>query len=115
MSTAAIVGLVVVVGFVLLAKFMGGPKISGTEARAKVDAGALLVDVRSPGEYSGGHIDGAKNIPHTEVASRLAELEPKEQEIVLYCASGMRSSMAARVLRSNGFEHVHDLGAQSNW
>lgn len=115
MSTTILIVAAVLVAFFVLTRVMGGSRISGEEARTKVAAGALLVDVRSPGEFSSGHIDGAKNIPHTAVQGRLAEFEPKEQEIVLYCASGMRSSTAARVLRSNGFENVHNLGPQSAW
>ena len=115
MSTAIWIGLAVIVAFFVITRVMAGPRISGEEARAKVAAGAVLVDVRSPGEFASGHIDGALNIPHTEVSQRAGELGPKDGEIVLYCASGMRSAHAARALKGAGFTAVHDLGSKAAW
>ncbi len=89
--------------------------VSGADARRLVAEGAKLVDVRSPGEFASGHIQGAVNIPVQELALRMSELEPKSQTIVLYCASGMRSARAASVLKNAGFAQVHNLGAMSSW
>jgi len=83
-------------------------RVSGADARALVEDGALLLDVRSEGEFGAGGLPGAKNIPVQVLSARLGELE-KDRPIVVYCASGMRSSRAASVLRAKGFE-VHDLG-----
>ncbi len=115
MSTGIIVAVVLLVGFFIVTRVAGGGRISGVDARAKVAAGALLVDVRSPGEFSGGHIDGALNIPHTDIGRRADELGAKDREIVLYCASGMRSGHALRQLRGLGFTAVHNLGPQHAW
>lgn len=93
--------------------FMG--KVSPDKARALVDGGARLVDVRSPGEFAGGHLDGALNIPVHELGNRVDELGDKARPVVLYCASGMRSASAAGALRRAGFADVHDLGAMSRW
>jgi phage shock protein E len=85
------------------------------DLQALVASGALLIDVRTPIEYSEGHIPGALNIPVQELTARLAELGDKQREIVLYCRSGARSGHAASQLRSQGFQRVHNLGAMSNW
>jgi len=88
-------------------------RISASEARAKVDAGGLLLDVRSPGEFSAGALPGARNIPVQSLGSRLGEL-PKGKPIVVYCASGMRSASALGLLKKNGFD-AYDLGPASRW
>jgi rhodanese-related sulfurtransferase len=80
-----------------------------------INDGGLLLDVRSPGEFSGGHIEGALNIPVGNLQSRLSELGPEDRASVVYCASGGRSARAAKVLRAKGFNEVHDLGSISNW
>ena len=93
--------------------FMG--KVSPEKARSLVADGARLVDVRTSGEFSGGHLDGALNVPVGDLSKRIAELGDKAKPVVLYCASGMRSASAASTLRSAGFAEVHDLGAMARW
>lgn len=90
-------------------------RVSSSDARAFVENGALLVDVRSEGEYADGGIEGSINIPIQELASRMDELGDKNREIVVYCQSGGRSAMAKRLLESNGFSKVHDLGSIDRW
>ncbi|MCA9632554.1 MAG: rhodanese-like domain-containing protein [Myxococcales bacterium] len=90
-------------------------QIKPEEAQRLVSEGALLVDVRTPAEFNSGHLPGAINLPLNELGKRVSELEPKEQPIVLYCASGMRSRGARRVLQSAGFTAVSDLGSASRW
>ena len=90
-------------------------RVSGSDARVLVENGALLVDVRSEGEYADGGIEGSINIPIQELASRMDELGDKNGEIVVYCQSGGRSAMAKRLLESNGFSKVHDLGSIDRW
>lgn len=93
-----------------------GGSTSGSEARELVAGGALLVDVRTPEEYAGGHIDGAVNIPLQELEQRVHELGPdKSRAIVVYCRSGNRSAQARRFLEGHGFTAVHDLGPMSAW
>ena len=89
-------------------------KVAPAEARRLVSEGALLLDVRSPGEFAGGHLDGAINIPVGSVSERAAELAKKGKPIVVYCASGMRSGSAASQLKRAGAQ-VFDLGAMSRW
>jgi len=83
-------------------------------ARAKVEAGAVLLDVRTPGEFRSGHIEGAVNIPVNELESRIAEI-PADKEVVVYCRSGARSSTAKRIMESKGIAHVYDLGSIGAW
>jgi rhodanese-related sulfurtransferase len=87
---------------------------TGSQARELVAGGALLVDVRSEGEFRTGHIDGAVNVPVGEIGSRLAELGPRERPIVVYCRSGSRSARARATLEQAGYQ-VYDLGAMSRW
>ncbi len=79
-----------------------------------MEEGALLLDVRSPGEFSGGHVSKAVNIPVDSLQAKVASLD-KKRAVVVYCQSGMRSSNAARILRSHGVASVHDMGAMRNW
>lgn len=90
-------------------------KVAPDKARALVEAGAKLVDVRSPGEHAAGHIEGSVNVPVGELASRVAELGDKSKPVVVYCASGMRSASAVSILKRAGFADVYDLGGAARW
>jgi rhodanese-related sulfurtransferase len=68
----------------------------------------FVLDVRAPEEFVTGHVPGAVNIPHDQVAARLAEV-PKDKEVVLYCRSGRRAGMAAEVLAANGYTRLKHL------
>ncbi len=109
--------IVVLVGvlwaWLALGKYAG--KVKPEQARDLVAGGASLIDVRTPEEFQGGHLPGAKNIPLGELAGRTDELGDKSGSIVLYCRTGMRSGAARRVLSRAGFTHVVDLGAMSRW
>jgi rhodanese-related sulfurtransferase len=109
-------GIVVALAIAIIALFLLRPKPDIDEASAKklVDGGATLVDVRSPAEFSSGHVDGAVNIPVDSISGRLDEL-PRDEPVVLYCRSGARSARAAEILRNNGFESVHNVGPMPRW
>ena len=94
-------------------KFIG--KVAPEQAHRLVESGAKLVDVRTPGEFSDGHIEGAKNLPLQSLGSRMSELGAKDTPLVVYCRSGMRSASAKRMLTAAGYTEVHDLGAMSRW
>ncbi len=103
-----------------VSRFFGGPslevsermqKVSGTEAKELVQAGALIVDVRTPQEFAEGHIEGAVNVPVDVLESRLGELGTSEQ-VVVYCRSGARSARAAKIVAESG-KKVYDLGPMS--
>lgn len=88
--------------------------ISGADAKALVQKGATLVDVRTPEEFAGGHIEGAVNIPIDELDARKGELK-KDADIVVYCRSGGRSARGKALLTAAGYAKVQDLGGMSNW
>ncbi len=70
----------------------------------------LIVDVRTPGEFSGGAYPGAVNIPLDELPNRMADFGDKSREITVYCASGARSAYAQRILLQTGFTQVTNGG-----
>jgi NADPH-dependent 2,4-dienoyl-CoA reductase/sulfur reductase-like enzyme/rhodanese-related sulfurtransferase len=72
--------------------------------------GKLVVDVRTPDEYSMGAFPGAVNIPLDELTGRLDELGDKDREIIVYCASGARSAYAQRFLQGEGFNNLTNGG-----
>ncbi len=90
-------------------------KVAPEKARALVEGGAKLVDVRSPVEHAAAHIAGSVNVPVSELAARAGELGDKSKPVVVYCASGMRSASAKATLRRAGFTDVYDLGSISRW
>ncbi len=75
--------------------------------------GAVFVDVRSQAEFASGNALGSINIPLNELPSRLAEL-PKDRDVVVFCASGSRSGMAKMMLKTKGFQKVHNAGTWGN-
>lgn len=76
--------------------------------------GAILVDVRSAGEFASGNAPGTINIPLQELGSRLGEI-PKSAPVVLCCASGTRSGMAKLMLKRKGYQNVHNIGTWSKF
>lgn len=74
----------------------------------------FLVDVRTPEEFSSGHIRGAVNIPVESLADRLSEV-PSDQPIVVYCRSGNRSAQASQILSENGYTQIYDMGGLNDW
>ena len=96
--------------------FLFGPSHNVVaEARQLVDRGAFLLDVRTPGEFDSGHVEGAVNIPVQSLAQRLMELPPTDKPVVVYCRSGGRSAQAAALLRQAGWTEVHDVGPMPPW
>jgi phage shock protein E len=71
-------------------------------------AGALVVDVRTEGEFTGGHIPGAVNVP-VDTVEQVAPTWDKDQPIAVYCATGARSANAAAYLAGQGFQKVYNL------
>lgn len=103
--------VVAVVVLWVVTLFRGPSKADLVKIREALGAsGALLLDVRTPGEFAGGRLEGAINIPVGELARRLEELGARDRPVVIYCRSGARSATAAGVLRRAGFADVHDLG-----
>ncbi|MFQ3173999.1 MAG: phage shock protein E [Flavobacterium sp.] len=94
-----------------LKKLFGlGPKVDFAEL---VKQGAVILDVRSPGEYKQGHIKGSINAPLNDLSRHISKLK-KEAVVITCCASGMRSASAKSVLKSNGFTEVYNGGGWSS-
>ena len=81
----------------------------------EVTTGTTVVDVRTPAEYEGGHLDGAVNLDVSAADSEagLAELDPTADYLV-YCRSGSRSARAVALMELAGFTSVHDAGGLSD-
>ena len=71
--------------------------------------GAHIIDVRTPAEFSNGHIKQSKNIPLQELVSEMKKMDVKKP-IITCCASGMRSASAKSLLKQSGFEAYNGGG-----
>lgn len=89
-----------------LSKIFGG---SSVDYKELVKNGAVILDVRTPGEFQGGHIKGALNVPLQNLQQSLNKI-PKNKTIITCCASGMRSASAKSILKSAGYSEVHNGG-----
>ncbi|MDD2797273.1 MAG: rhodanese-like domain-containing protein [Bacteroidales bacterium] len=85
-----------------------GPKVDYAEL---VKQGAIILDVRTKGEYTGGHIKGSLNIPLDALSGNLNKFKDKNKAIITCCASGGRSGVAKNILKSNGYTEVHNGGS----
>lgn len=105
-------GLIALVATVILrrvlTKIIAHRKIPGL-----LKAGAVIVDVRSPDEFSAGNAAGSLNIPLGDLDRGTRNLDPSRW-IIVCCASGTRSGMARRWLLKHGFHHVLNVGSWRN-
>jgi rhodanese-related sulfurtransferase len=89
------------------------------QRRSQPDPSLLLLDVRTPEEFAAGHVPGARNLSHDQLAAHLDELQAAKdagQEIVVYCRSGRRAASALQVLRAAGFRKLAHLeGDYQGW
>jgi len=100
----------------VLTLMSGCSKVSDEDLRAahiSAENGAMIIDVRSKKEYNRGHIEGAVNIP-IDVLDKMFTRLPRDKELIVYCRSGSRSMVAARLLREQGWV-VHDIATQEDW
>ena len=92
--------------------------IFGASDTGKIDEvlaqGAVIIDVRSAGEFAGGHAKGAVNIPLDQLDAKIAKVKSYKKPIVVCCASGMRSSRAKSLLASHGITDLYDAGGWRN-
>jgi Rhodanese-related sulfurtransferase len=88
-------------------------KGKGPQIREKLANGAVIVDVRSPAEFKGGHAKGAKNIPLPQIANKGPQLQKLNKPVIFCCASGMRSGQATRLMRSQGLDCLNGGAWQS--
>lgn len=79
--------------------------------KEKLKQGAIILDVRTPQEYTSGHIKNSVNIPVNEITANIRRLPSKDSVIVTCCASGIRSGKAVGVLKANGYTNVYNGGS----
>lgn len=118
------------VSIIVLATFMacshkpmpnkGIVNLTAAEVKGLIDSGKkpFILDVRTEEEYNGplGKIEGSVLIPLNTLEQRVKELDPyKDRRIVIYCRSGNRSQVAARILIEHGFDVVNMEGGMKAW
>lgn len=96
------------------------PLISQADLLKRIDSKdpeLVVLDVRTPAEFAAGHVPGAKNVSHDQLATRLDELASmRDKQVVLYCRSGRRTLLAADTLRKAGFTKLlHLQGDYMAW
>lgn len=102
--------IIVIVGGFFALRLRGG--VSTEEARRHLREGALLVDVRTPGEFAAGSVRGAVNVPLSDLPAGIAAHAPDKSRVLLvHCQSGGRSAIAAMRLRSAGHTRVFNVGS----
>lgn len=79
-----------------------------TVSSIKDDSSVFVLDVREQWEYDEGHIPGITLIPMAEISNRLSEI-PTDQEVIVTCRTGNRSSQVADFLRQQGFNNIHNM------
>ncbi len=96
----------------------GGPSVTTLEATQLINRqDALVVDVREQAEYAQSHILNSRLLPLSQLEARMGDIEKfKDKPVIVYCASGSRSSSAAAILRKSGFSNVANLsGGFAAW
>lgn len=112
MNWTTVLIVVAVIAVIFILKQAG--QLSSSDALAYLKNGALVIDVRSPSEFSSGHLAQAVNIPMEDLATVLPkQVTDKNQVLLLHCLSGTRSGMAKSQLRSLGYTNVFNLGSYS--
>jgi len=78
-----------------------------------MDKGAVIIDVRTVGEFREGHIKNSKNIPLDTIFSKVSDIKKLNKPVIVCCRSGMRSAQAASVLKNSGIDVMNGGGWQS--
>ena len=90
--------------------FLKQPDVNQGVANYYNTPGAVLLDVRTPQEYSEGHIPGSKNVPLQTLDKVRSVVENKDTELFVYCYSGARSRQATVMLQHMGYTNVQNIG-----
>lgn len=96
----------------ILSNLFGGGR--NQKVQAMIAAGAVVIDVRSPQEFKGGHFKGSKNIPLDRIQTEAQKIKALDKPVVVCCASGMRSSQAKSILLNQGVKVVENGGGWSS-
>jgi rhodanese-related sulfurtransferase len=95
----------------------GAVLVSQEEVLRLIDSGdaPMILDVRTAEEFAEGHVPGAVNISHDELAERLAEIDSaRAAGLIVYCRSGRRAGIAETLLLGEGFQNVQHLEGDMN-
>lgn len=110
MNWTAIIVAAAIIALLLMIKRAG--QISPKDALAYLKKGATVIDVRSPGEFSSGHLPNVINIPLGDIETAAPRrVKDKNQVLLLHCHSGMRSGAATKKLKGLGYTNVFNLGS----
>ena len=113
-----------ILSVLLLAGCGAVPKEASYTQISQADAAALMesetdyviLDVRTPGEFAGGHIPNAVNLPNESIGSEeIPQLPRKDQLILVYCRSGNRSKQASEKLAALGYTNIQEFGGINSW
>ncbi len=113
-----------ILSVLMLAGCSAAPKDTGYQQISSADAAALMeseknyiiLDVRTPEEFSGGHIPNAINIPNESIGTEeIPQLPQKDQLILVYCRSGNRSKQASEKLAALGYTNIREFGGINSW
>jgi phage shock protein E len=90
--------------------------VDGQRGKQLVDQGAIVIDVRTPGEYAEGHVPNALliDVSAATFAQQIGQLDP-DQAYVVYCRSGNRSAVAITQMLAAGFTELYDMGPLTAW
>ena len=87
-----------------------GNLLGGNQAKELIEKGAIIIDVRSKGEFQGGHVAGSKNFPLQELSNHEKTIMNFGKPVVFCCASGMRSGQATSMFKAKGLECANGGG-----
>lgn len=106
--------IIIVVGIIIFGVFKNifGRK-DNEQLKTIIKDGAILIDVRTPSEFSSGSVQGAINIPLNKIEQNLRKFK-QDQNIIVFCRSGSRSTQALQILKQKGFKKVNNGGTWQN-
>ncbi|GAB4272628.1 MAG: hypothetical protein Kow0029_11430 [Candidatus Rifleibacteriota bacterium] len=108
----SLTNIIIIITLILFFVMKNMGQINAEEAKKLIEQGALIVDVRSAAEFSGGSVKNAINIPLDSLKLKIAEVAPdKNKPLLVFCLSGSRSALAKRILSAEGYTNVHNLGS----
>jgi rhodanese-related sulfurtransferase len=91
-------------------------RISAADAKAMIDKGHRVVDVRTPAEYGGGHIPQAEHVPLDSILARPKDVLKTEGDVIFVCQVGQRSALAAEMAAAVGLKNLYNLeGGTDAW
>lgn len=107
---SVVIALIAVLFYEIRLKNRGYTQVSANEAVKLINQGAIVIDVRKPEEFQGGHILNAKNVELGKIESDPSVVKKRKNKAVLaVCDNGLKSGRAAGLLRKAGFEHAYSL------